>query len=642
MVDQKTEELEKELIQRKQAEQAVRDSEEKYRTLLETTSEGYWLLNTERKTMEVNESLCKMLGYRQDEMIGKTPFDLVDDENRKIFIEQTSKISTTPHRSYEITLKKKNGEDVYTYFNATTIRDESGELQGSFALITDITEKNRAQESLRESEEKYRAMMEAMKDMIYICSQDYRVEYMNPTMIKRTGRDDTGELCFKALHDLEEKCPWCMHDKASEHVETDIVSPKDNRSYHISQIPIVNGDGSVSKMSVLRDTTDFIKLENQLRQAQKMEAIGTLAGGIAHDFNNILAAIIGMSELAMMEVPEGTPLHRHIEQTLKAGLRAKYLVKQILAFSRQKDQEHIPMSVYPVVKEALKLLRSSLPATIEISHYIKKDPELIKGDPTEIHQVMMNLCTNAEYAMREKGGVLNVKFGRVNIGEAIAALHQDLQPGPYMRLEVTDTGSGMEPETVERIFDPYFTTKGIGEGTGLGLAVIQGIVHKHGGAITVESAPGKGTIFQVFFPIIEGDKEEIEEKSEALLPTGTERILFIDDEEVLVEVGRGMLERLGYDVTVRTSSLEAVELFKAKPGYFDLVITDMSMPNMTGEQLSKELMKIRQDIPIILCTGFSHIISEEKAREIGIRDFAMKPLVMRQLAETARRVLDEK
>ena len=467
---------------------------------------------------------------------------------------------------------------------------------------------------------------------------------MNPAMIRRTGHDATGEFCFKALHDLDEKCPWCMHDKIQqgEHYASEIVSPKDNRSYHVSSSPIVHGDGSISKMTVFRDTTDLKRMETQLQQAQKMEAIGTLAGGIAHDFNNILGVIIMLSELSMLETPEGSSLHRHMEKILGAGMRAKDLVQQILAFSRQSAQERIPMSINPIINEALKFLRSSLPSSIEISHHIKMDLGLIEGDPTQIHQVVMNLCTNAEHAMREKGGVLDLKLERVDVDDKMAALHHNLHPGPYVRLQVKDTGYGIEPATMERIFDPYFTTKGVGDGTGLGLAVVQGIVHKHGGTVIVESEVGKGTTFEVFFPIIEGGKKEIEAKAVAPLPTGGERILFVDDEEALAEVSKEVLEKLGYDVTIRTSSTEALELFKAKPGYFDLVITDMSMPNMTGEQLSRELMKIRPELPIILCTGFSHIISKEKAYEIGIKAFVMKPLVRKDLAETVRRVLDRK
>ena len=632
------------ITEQKLAEEALRDSGKTLKSIFVAAPIGIGTVS-DRVIKQANDRLCEMTGYSKDELIGESVRIVypTDEEFEHVGREKYALIRDSGTGTVETKFQRKDGKVIDILLSSTPM-DPDDLLRGVTFTALDITTRKRIEGELRESEEKYRSMMESMKDAVYICSSDFRVEYMNSAMIQRTGRDAIGKNCFKALHDLDEKCPWCKHDKIKkgESVESDIVSPKDNRSYHISSSPIIHGDGSISKMTVFRDTTDLRILETQLQQAQKMEAIGTLAGGIAHDFNNILGAIIGLSELSILETTEGSSLNRHIEKILEAGMRAKGLVQQILAFSRQRDQERISMSINPVIDEALKFLRSSLPSSIKISHYIKKDLGLIEGDPTQIHQVMMNLCTNAEHSMREKGEVLHVEVERVNVDETMAVLHHNLHPGPYVRLEVKDTGYGIEPATMERIFDPYFTTKGVGEGTGLGLAVVQGIVHKHGGAITVESEVGKGTTFEVFFPVIEGEKKEIEEKRKAPLPTGTEHILFIDDEEVLAEVGKEALEHLGYEVIIRTSSTDALELFKAKPGYFDLVITDMSMPNMTGEQLSREVIKIRPELPIILCTGFSHIISKEKAHEIGIKAFVMKPLVRKDLAETVRKVLDEK
>jgi CheY-like chemotaxis protein len=351
---------------------------------------------------------------------------------------------------------------------------------------------------------------------------------------------------------------------------------------------------------------------------------------------------MGISELALLEVEEGTTLSQHLGQVLKACKRARDLTNQILAFSRQQEEEFILFSMKPVVKEALKLLESSLPSTIVIRHSIETDPGLIKGGPTQIHQVLMNLCTNAAHAMREKGGILEVKLRRLELRSGELTTRSDLHAGPYVCLSVSDTGYGITPEAMDRIFDPYFTTKGVGEGTGLGLAVVQGIVRKHKGAITVESEPGRGATFSVYLPGVEEEEQKIRAERPASLPRGNERILFVDDEEVLTQVGKDILESLGYEVSARTSSREALELFKAKPGYFDLVITDMNMPNMTGEQFARELMKIRPGMPIILCTGFSHVMSEENARRMGIRAYVMKPVVLMDLAETVRRVLDVK
>jgi nitrogen-specific signal transduction histidine kinase/ActR/RegA family two-component response regulator len=401
-------------------------------------------------------------------------------------------------------------------------------------------------------------------------------------------------------------------------------------------------DGSVlGYQGIVRDVTETKKLETQLRQAHKIEAIGTLAGGIAHDFNNILTAIIGYTELTREDLPEGSRMQSNMQEVLKAGIRARDLIGHIMAFSRQDEGQRRPVQIGLIVKEVLKLLRASLPTTIDIRQDIKSQSDLISGDPTEIHQVLMNLSTNAGHAMREKGGVLEVRLVDEDLDAGAASQHPDLKPGPYLTLTVSDTGCGMDPEVMERIFEPYFTTKEVGEGTGMGLAVVYGIVESHGGAVTVDSTPGKGTTFQVFFPIIQ--TEEVEEVGIVEpLPTGRERVLFVDDEKALVDIGKQILERLGYEVAARTSSIEALEAFKAQPHRFDLVITDQTMPNMTGEDLAKELMRIRPDISVILCTGYSHMISEDKAKAMGIRGFIMKPILRRDIAYTIRRVLDQK
>jgi len=382
------------------------------------------------------------------------------------------------------------------------------------------------------------------------------------------------------------------------------------------------------------------KLEAKLRQAQKMEAIGTLAGGIAHDFNNILGAIIGYAELAMMEVPDGSRVKHDLMEVFKAGHRARELVKQILSFSRQSDQERMPIQMRSIVNESIKMLRASLPTTIEIRQNIESDIATIEADPTQMQQVIMNFCTNALHAMSEEGGILEINLSETELDSYTASQYPDLSPGKYVRLTVSDTGHGMDKDVMERIFEPYFTTKEVGEGTGLGLAVVHGIVKDHGGTITVYSEPEKGTTFHVYLPVIE-KAEEPEKETVEPLPTGYERILFIDDEPGLVEIGKQMLEKLGYDVVVRTSSIESLELFREQPDRFNLVITDMTMPQMTGDKLAQELMQIRPDIPIIICTGFSERMTEEKAKEMGIKAFAMKPLVMRDLANTVRKVLDQ-
>jgi signal transduction histidine kinase len=380
-------------------------------------------------------------------------------------------------------------------------------------------------------------------------------------------------------------------------------------------------------------------LQSQLQQAQKMEAIGTLAGGIAHDFNNILGGILGYAELARMKLPENSDIISDLDQVIKSSSRAADLVKQILTVSHQHKKEQRPIQIRDIVNEVLRLLKATLPSTIEIRENLLKETGIVNADPTQMHQVIMNLCTNAGHAMQKDGGVLTVELANVKLEEIQGARHLDMGAGSYLRLTVSDTGHGMNPDVRERIFDPYFTTKDTGEGTGLGLSVAMGIIKVHGGTITVSSQPDPGTTFHVYLPHIQ-EKEREEKEAEGPLPTGSERILFVDDEQILIELGRQMLGRLGYEVVTRQSSIEALALFRAEPDRFDLVITDMTMPHMTGDKLVRELLKIRPDMPIILCTGHSKTVSKEKAKEMGVKAFVMKPILRRTIAETVREALD--
>ncbi len=382
------------------------------------------------------------------------------------------------------------------------------------------------------------------------------------------------------------------------------------------------------------------KLERQLRQAQKMEAVGTLAGGIAHDFNNILSAVIGFTEMALEDATPESFLRRNMEQVLQAGMRAKHLVQQILAFSRQSDQELRPVQLKKTVVEACELLRASLPSTIAIRTRFRTNA-FTMGDPTQMHQVLMNLCTNAGHAMRTHGGTLSITLDAIDDPAPWRAEHPELTAPAYVRLSVSDTGHGISEQIIERIFDPFFTTKEHTEGTGMGLAVVHGIVKSHKGLITVESRSGEGTVFTVLLPqIVSPDTSRTRANSE--LQTGNESILFVDDEAMLVDLSSQLLKRLGYSVTACTSSLEALSRFRDAPAEFDLVITDMTMPQMTGRELAGEMLATRPDLPIILCTGFSEIITEDDARRAGIRAFIMKPIIMKDLAATIRRILDAK
>ena len=414
-----------------------------------------------------------------------------------------------------------------------------------------------------------------------------------------------------------------------------------------SIVPVRDASGKVEGILIL--TTDITerkkatdkagKLKDQLRQAQKMESIGTLAGGIAHDFNNILSAILGYTELSLMNLAEGSTLKPNLEKVLGAGKRARDLVQQILAFSRQGNPEMAPFRINRVVKDALQLIRASLPTTMDIRFQVKSDATVM-GDSTQIHQVLMNLCTNAGHAMKDGKGILTVEVAEEEmIHDNFSGDPYGILPGRSVRISVGDTGQGMAPDVMERIFDPYFTTKKKGHGTGMGLAVTHGIIKNHGGAITVESEMGKGSTFTVLLPIMEERPGPSSEAQEPIV-RGNEKILLVDDEMSLADMGKQMLESLGYSVEARTSSVEALALFKADPDRFDLVITDMTMPNMTGVELSQRIMEIRPASLIILCTGFSELITESQAKALGIKAFIAKPVLKADLARTVRKVLD--
>ena len=381
------------------------------------------------------------------------------------------------------------------------------------------------------------------------------------------------------------------------------------------------------------------KAEAQLQQAQKMEALGTLSGGIAHDFNNILAAIVGFTELVADHVPKESREAHYLQRVMQASIRGRDLVRQMLTFSRKVEQEKKPLRVGSITKETVKLIRAAIPATISIRVKTQSESGLIFADPTQMQQIIMNLCTNAAYAMREKGGTLDIQLS----DHVVSPSNGDpdgIKPGLYVKLTVRDTGTGISPDIMDKIFDPFFTTKKVGEGTGLGLSVVHGIVKHSNGHITAESEPGRGSVFTVYFPQIAGELET-DAISDDRIPTGSERILFIDDEEALVEMGEDILAELGYEVMSRMNGRDALALFTEDPSRFDLVITDQTMPEMAGFELAKEILALRADMPIIMCTGFSYVVNEGSAKAAGIKAFAMKPLTKREIARTIRKVLDE-
>ena len=511
--------------------------------------------------------------------------------------------------------------------------------------------------ALEEQQAHFQHLVEHVQEVFWIALPDHsKLLYMSPRYETVWGRScvnlfDHPHHLWDAVHPQDQE--YVLTRVAEGEVtgfqaEFRIIRPDQAvRFIRAQTFPIRNALGEVVRMAgVAEDMTEerrvqetLVKTERQFRQASRMEAIGTLAGGLAHDFNNILTAILGYTELGLASVPKGSRTQRNLQEVLTAGHRAKHLVLQILAFSRQSGQGKNPTPIHTVILEALKLLRASIPSTIEIRHSLMTEA-CVLADSTQLHQVVINLCTNAEYAMREKGGLLEITLEDSEVTEEKVRSMSGLQVGPHIRLTVQDNGTGMSPDVLERMFDPFFTTKPIGEGSGMGLAVVHGIVANHGGALMVDSIVGQGTKIEVYLPTIStpvldgsGDQDSI--------PLGKETILFVDDEETIVRLGKELLSPLGYTVEVHTSSPEALEAFRQNPQRYDLVITDQTMPGLTGEALSRELLRIRPELPIILCTGFSHIMTAEKAKALGIQAYLMKPLAIRDLAPIVRHVLDK-
>jgi two-component system, cell cycle sensor histidine kinase and response regulator CckA len=409
---------------------------------------------------------------------------------------------------------------------------------------------------------------------------------------------------------------------------------------HLDCAPVQSGGGKAPHIRVaVSDITEQEEMKDQLRQALKMDSIGTLSGGIAHDFNNILSIIVGNAELAMEKVPEKNRAHSHLAEIQDACQRAAKIVKQLLNFSRKTDQELKPSKMTAMVEEALRFLRSAIPSTIEIRMNMTAAHDVVLADPVQINEIILNLCINASHAMERTGGVLEVTVENAILAPEDTDRYPDLPRGHYVRVMVSDTGSGIGAENIDRIFDPYFTTKEIGKGSGMGLSVVHGIVKNHNGVISVESEPGKGAVFTILLPAAAG-KPEIVTETTGDLPTGNETLLFVDDEEPIVRLAEQLLGKIGYRVITKMNPVEALEAFRSNPDYFHAVITDMTMPQMTGAHLAQKLMEIRNDIPIIICTGYSVMMNAEKARLAGIAEYLMKPVGMRVMAQTIRKVLD--
>ncbi len=550
-------------------------------------------------------------------------------------------------------LSKPVDENVLAAQVKTALRIRKAELalrrqnEGLDALVREKTV------SLRQSEERVKALLNASSEAAVLMDAAFCIQAINTEAARRLGcpPEECLQTCIldylpaetaeqsraKGWEVIQTGRPVCFEDERGGVIYSHRVYPVFNDQQQVVQLALFARDVTEER----RHEAERAQLENQLRQAQKMEAVGTLAGGIAHDFNNILSAVLGYTDLALTEVQKGTLLHKNLSEVLFAGNRARDLVGQILSISRPDSQEMRPVPLNSLVKEAMKMLRSTIPSSISFQERVCSRQLVVLADPTQLHQVIVNLATNAKQAMPEQSGSMEVWLDRIVFEDQPGADHPDLVPGPYARLSVSDTGLGIPMDQQEKIFEPYFTTKERGEGTGLGLSVVHGIVKTHQGKIEVSSRPGQGSLFQVYLPLDErGSYREVRPEPAGELPGGSEKILVVDDEDAIVNMVRQYLERLGYRVTARNSSFEALQAFQATPNAFDAVVTDMTMPDLTGVQLAREILKIRPELPVILCTGYSDSVSEDSSRQQGLAKYLKKPINREELAFSVRQVLD--
>lgn len=645
--------LEKEIGERRRVETELRNSEGKYRLLFNHAPAGIYEIDfLTGRLVRVNEIVCEYTGYTRDELLTMNIIDLLTPESKPKFLDRLRKDfnGIDPRNNLEYEIRKKDGSTMWVMLRAKYLYQDS-KIVGASVVVHDITDRKKQETELKEKEERYRQLFEnSVNAVIIIDHESGLIEDVNSTALKlfnlsredsrnlklsdivvKENDDDAGELIN--FESLQEQSSFNYHFKWFKRKD-DSVFPGD---LYLSRFYT---DGKLKVIVAVRDNSERKQLEDQLHQAHKMEAIGTLAGGIAHDFNNILGAIIGYTELSMGEAEKNSFLHRNLNEVLVASMRAKDLVQHILTFARQNRTEMRPLQLKLIVKEALKLLRATLPSSIRIIQNIHS-AATVNADPTQMHQIVMNLCTNASQAMREKGDRIEIALVEASLSRQRAKMIGLNPRKEYVCLSVKDNGSGMPAGILEKIFDPYFTTKEKGQGTGMGLAVVQGIVKNCGGAIDVQSQPGAGSCFEVYLPVIERSMLVNATAVEKPPPRGTERILLVDDEPAVSDMASKMLIKLGYKVTVRTSSIEALELFKSRSADFDLVISDMTMPNITGDRLAEEMVKIKPEIPIIICTGYSEKINSRECDMPGVKLFAYKPLTFRDLAVAVRHAFGE-
>ncbi|HEX2966409.1 MAG TPA: PAS domain S-box protein [Syntrophorhabdaceae bacterium] len=624
------------ITDQKRAEEELHCAFAYNRSLIEASLDPLVTIDHEGKISDVNTATERITGYSRTKLIG-TDFSDYFTEPEKARAGYQLVFRDGMVRDYELHIRHYNGQVTPVLYNASVYKDESGTVIGVFAVARDISKRRAVEEALAEAEEAYRTAIESAPDGIALTREGIHI-YANRKFAEIFGYTDIQQVIGKPLS-------LVIHPEDSERVAKINHMREDGETVPLRyQFKGLKKDGTSSTieifatrttyrgkpvtLSFLRDVTDYKRLEEELRQSHKMEALGTLTGGIAHDFNNILAGILGFAEMAREDAPADGPLQYHLERVIKGAMRGRDLVKQMLTFSRKTEYDIKALPIVPIIEETLKLLRASIPTTIQIEFTTTAKKDVVVANATGVQQIILNLATNAAHAMRENGGKLSV-----SLSDAYD------ESSPFLALTVRDTGTGMPPEVLKRVFEPFFTTKEAGHGTGMGLAVVYGIVRSFGGDISVHSTEGHGTVFQVYFPRAVTDASS-DTESPVLPPSGNEHILFVDDEETLVDLGKRMLERLGYKVAATTSSVKALKMFIENPASFDLVITDHTMPELTGLRFAEKLLAMRPDLPIILCTGFSESLDPEKVKEAGIKQFLMKPLTKAELAAAVRRVLD--
>jgi len=624
----------------------LRKSEEKFKSAFHTSPDSINLNSLEDGVyIETNEGFTNITGYSRKDVIGKSSREIHiwdDLKDRERLVSGLKKNGIV--KNLEAVFRKKNGETTVGLMSARLLKIEDETV--ILSITRDISERKQ----MEADHERFLKAIEQSVEGIVITDIDGKIEYVNPAFEKITGYSTpeilrqnpsvlkSGEQDEPFYHEMWETITSGNTWKGK------LINKKKDGSFYTEDTtisPVFDKTGTIINfVAVKRDITDLIRAEKQLQQSQRMEALGTLAGGIAHDFNNILFPIVGHTEILIEDVPEGGSLRHSLDEIYTSALRAKELVRQILSFSRQENNELTLMKIQPIIKEAMKMLRSTIPTSIEMTYHLDNDCGLIEADPTQIHQIVMNLATNAYHAMENTGGKLKVTLKK-NIPGEYDLIPPDIRAGNYVCLTVFDTGIGIEKRQIEKIFDPFFTTKETGKGTGMGLSVVHGIVTDMGGTVKVYSKPGKGTEVRVYLPAEETICETQLEPSEKIKPRGVEKILLVDDEKSIVITAKMALKRLGYQVTSYTNSIEALEAFKSDSDKFDLVITDITMPRISGDKLALEMLKIRRGIPIILCTGFSENMSEERMKSMGVKGLLFKPIITMDLAKKIREVLDE-